>query len=530
MDGAFQEMLADLRNKFSERIPGGLTGVADGRLHRTLNHYTKEVSRVHGQSGTKQDILRLTYDSMANWFRRNVSQLTPEYRPSPVGENFEPTVNPMIETQFESEVDPLTLFAQIKTARSNVDPAKSNHRVPMPSPFRMPDLAEVQKPRVPLPQYVQQKDVIQPQEDVVKYREVEYNLVINSNDRDWLQHKTQNRYNFNIQFNSNFKTQGTDPQAHIQIRLRNISRIEFIKAILPVEGLNVVLPKDCGNTFATEPQNAFYSVLALPSVNVLVDEFQGNNYGTNNSIDRSLAVCQYDATWRSESIYNKPGVNRGYSLFFPKFMKAQRVYSPTPLSNLQTLSFRLQDPDNNLLSELPDSSDIQYIEIGSRMSGSCYSDLTGEYIFIRTTTWFPIWSYSQLDKIQLKGITLTSPHGGQAFNDWIQKSQGHSVIGVAYSNDVNLPFQVEDGVNSVGYANWIIIRNRFLDPSVGATALHYFYGTGIAGSDDGLLANDLMNYVQTGSGVINLSRQVQLYIRVITREYDLVSNVRADNV
>jgi hypothetical protein len=515
MDDTFQDMFMDLQGKFNERIPGGLNDVAEGRLRRTLNHYIKEVDRVHGSKpNQKQDILRLTYDSMASWFRRNVSQLTPEYRRSP------------IEETFESEVDPLTLFAQIKSARSKTGQA-ANYKVPIPSPFRMPDLAEATPSIGPPPQYVQQKDVLQPQADVVKYREVEYNLVMNSNDRDWLQNKTQNRYNFNIQFNSNFRPQGFGLQAHIQTRLRNISRIEFIKAILPVEGLNVVIPKDCcDNTY--HPQNAFYSVLALPSVNILVDELQGNNYGTNNSIDRSLAICQYDATWRSETIYNKPGVNRGYSLFFPKFMKAQRIYSPTPLSNLQTLSFRIQDPEDNLLSEIPDSSDIENIVIGSRIEGSCYADPTGEYIFLRTKEWFPLWSYSQLDKILIKGVTFVSEYGGEDFNKWLQGSAGHSVIGTAHNEDLDIdPHTLVDGPNSVGYANWIIIRNRFVDPAAtGATGLHYFS----EGSDDSDLADDLKFYPQTGSGILNLSRQVQLYIRIITREYDLVSNVRADNV
>lgn len=473
---SFEDMLLDLRSQFTNRIPGGLTTDADERLQRTLTHYIGEVERV-GKGGS-QDILRMTYDSMAKWFRRNLS--------------FSPAKTP--DERFTTEIDAEAVFASIKAARAPV----------------------------------QQKDVLQPHEDTVKYREVEYNLVMNSKDRDWLVNVHQNRYNFVIQFNTNYKPQGFGLQANIQNRLRNIVRLEFIKAILPVEGLTVVVPRDCSGS-TTTPQNAFYSVLALPSVNVLVDEFQGNNVGTNNDIDKSLAVCQYDATWRSESVWNKPGVNRGYSLFFPKFMKAQRVYTPTPLSNLQTLSFRLQDPEGGLLSKIPDASVLAGIVFSNTLtpaSPSCYADSNGEYIFLQTQEWFPLWSYSQLDKILLQGLTFVSaqqPSAATALNEWLQSSEGHSVVGVAHSDSGGV---VLDGVNSGGYANWIIIRNRFANPQSGTVALDYFSGSP---AGDAELGADLVGYPQTG-GILNLSRQVQLYIRVITREYDLTTNVRADNV
>jgi len=511
MDGtsSFQTMLADIRQTFNKKIPGGLSDTADGRLQRTLTHYVKEV----GPSGKSQDILRLTYDSMAAWFRRNLTHLSVQKEPS---ESFKSS-----DHRFESEVDPDTLFANIKSARSDLSQG------PGPAPFQIPDLA-VPKPRIPKEPYVQQKDVLQPQEDVVKYREVEYNLVMNSKDRDWLQNITQNRYNFVIQFNTNYtrKGQGFGIQANIQQRLRNIIRLEFIKTILPVEGLSVILPKDCSSN-QTLPENAFSSVLALPSINVLVDEIEGNNFGTSNDIDKSLAVCQYDATWRSECLYNRLGLSRGYTLFFPKFMKAQRVYSPTPLANLQTLSFRIQDPENNLLSKAPDASLLSAIAFSSDVSGSCYYDPSRNYIFLKTKEWFPLWSYSQLDKILIQGLTPSTTAGSSELCQWLQNSGGHTVIGTAAYGDIsNGIYDVSSGYNSVGYANWVIIQNRLQDPTNGGTGLQYFSGS-LDG--DNTLATSLVGYPQSG-GILNLSRQVQVYVRVITREYDLVSKVRTDNV
>ena len=491
----FQELLSDLRSNFNKKIPGGLSAPADARLQKTLTHYVGEVRRVKGPDSPALEILRLTYDSMAKWLQKNFYE-KPGPEPEPVSETF------------TSEVDPATLFASLK--------------IPEPISFGSTDL-QIVSPRIPpaVAYGVQQKDALQPQEDVVKYREAEYNLVMNSKDRDWLNNTTQNRYNFNIQFNTNFKGQGSGYQANIQTRLRNIVRIEFVKAILPVEGLDIILPK-------TGVTNACYTVLALPSINVLVDEFQGNNFGTSNAVDKSLAVCQYDATWRPDHFSSQP-MNRGYTLFIPKFMKAQRVYVPTPLSNLQTLSFRIQDPQDNLLSTLSDSASIATIALGNTVAGtSQYIDTSGTCIFIKTSTWFPVWSFSQLDKILIQGLGFQSarqPAGGTTLVEWLEEAGGHTIVGTAY--DVSgSGVQVADGSNSVGYSNWIIIQNRFLNPQTGGTGLNYFTG---ASATETQLGGDLLKYPQQG-GLLNLSRQVQLTMRIITREYDLASNIRPDNV
>lgn len=356
---------------------------------------------------------------------------------------------------------------------------------------------------------LQQKDILQPHEDTVKYREVEYNIIVNSKDRNWYLNTNQNRYHFTVQFNTNFRPQGNSFQAIVNSRLRNITRIEFIKAILPVEGLSVPITLDASSNH----QTSFDSVLSLPSVTVLVDEFTGNNYGTNNDIDKSLAICQYDATWRSEIGCNKPTVNRGHTLFFPKFMKAQRVYSPTPLANLQALGFQLNDPQGNLLSTNPDSSIIKGIYLGTQTTGSIYSG-SGSYILLNMTTYFPLWSYSQLDKVLIQGIT-----GNVSFSEWICRSAGHSVVGIGYGT----PGAIKDGSNSVGYANWIIIQNKLDNEVTGAPYL-------FSNSETTLMTSITATLADEPAGILNLSRQVQLYIRIITREYDLVSNVRADNV
>ena len=575
MDGTaspYDRMLDSLRQNFNTRLPSGLTSAADSRLQRTLGHYIREIIRVQG-SLNEQDILRETFDSMAGWFRRNTAQLSPVFQDgrSPVAAQLA-TPPPVIEHAVAPDLmpggafnaigerpwldtndDPIAMFERLKASRAPaIPPAPVG--APMPSPLAIPELQSLETRRdlaresaiskAQIPKAVdtrapiQQKDILLKQEDIVKYRDTEYNLVINSKDRDWIHGPlTQNRYNFSVVFDPTRPQQSGQTPTLMQ-RFRNIVRVEFVKAILPVEALEMVVPRDCTTEpVEDKPTNAFYSVLALPSVNVVLDEHVGNNYGTNDGIDRSLAICQYDATWRTDNYHSRQNTNRGYTLFFPKFMKAQRVYAPTPLSNFQRLTFQILGPENLPLSTCPDTNQIEVVAFGSNIEGiSCYADASSEYIFLKSRRYFPVWTYSQLDKVALGGLTFTSTtpstqSAGEAAIEWLQRPEGHIVIGTAYGDlSGGVPY-VTDGANDCGYANWIIIRNRFTDPantSAGVCERDYF----APADNDAQLATELLYYPAQFQGgvVLNLSRQVQLVLRVITRDFDAASNLRPDNV
>jgi hypothetical protein len=509
-----QEIVTNLRGTLASKVPGLLTDpAATKRITRTVDHYIGQIQQRSppGAPINSQEVLRLSYDSMISWLKGR-GPLTGQQGTS----------------RFESEVDPETAFASIMASREQQ--VSSSPRNPPGAPSSadtlMPvDLLSRRPPtefRGRAPESVQQKDVIQPQEDIVKYREVEYNLILNSKDRDWLNNTKENRYSFTVQFRARTMGPTMGPQPTVVNRLQNIKRIEFIKAVIPNEGLCVTVPLDASGN--PTPTTAFTSVLSLPSVTVMVDEIQGNNTGTNQDMDKALAVCQYDATWRSEANFTTYGVNRGYTLFIPKFMKAQREYTPAPLANLQTLTIRLVDTESNLLSTLPDSSSISRIVFGDVSITTSIYDSTS-YIFIQTSTYFPYWSYSQLDKLLFQGITLTPPptvSGASDFITWLQDTAGHMIVGVGYSSGGS-PYAVTDGANSAGYANWIIIRNRFEDPSTGSTDPKDF------SSNEATFRTDVAAATPTGA-LLNLNRQVQLSLRAIVREMDNSSMVRSDNV
>lgn len=554
----FQRMLDSLRDSFRKRLPGGITPTADGRLQQTLQHYMREVERVKGQQTDEREILRESYDSMAKWYHRHttelqvaapVKELVSTTTAQPViehavapdvypglgvigGKPFDSTVqesSAMIDNDYlRFEVtDPLALFDRMKETRTSVPVFTSTVTESSPLP---PELKSIETRPVVNKQTFEAKDLLQRQEDVVKYRETEHNLILNSKDRNWLVNTKENRYNFSVQLDSAYVPNEQNPQITIRNRFRNIIRVEFVKAILPIEGLDVVLTRDCSDGGASTPDLSFTSALGLPFINVTLDEMTGNNVGTTTDIDKSLAICQYDAAWKSEHMAATTLTSRGYTLFFPKLMKAQRVYAPAPLSSFQRLSFELLTPENTVLSKAQDAFSMGSIFFGQTRTASCYD--TSGYLFIQTKEWFPLWAFSHLDRVTFAGLnffsaTATSESGFRGLADWLGRPAGHVVVGIGYSSGVT---DVSDGANGCGYANTIIIQNRLTDPAAdGTCAVDPFTGSDAA---EAVLAAELASFpasLQKG-GVLNLSRQVQLVLRVITREMDSTTNIRPDNI
>lgn len=490
-------MLDTLHKTIGSKI--SLTDEMDTRLNRTLRHYINEVK----PRGSDNDVLRETYNSFIKWVDRNKpvenpvkvswssSRMTP-LTMAPLDGMTDYTTG--ITMPVEEEENPLDKYERIKGRRAVQELASIND--------------------VPISQVPSSnKDILQRQDDVVKYREMEYNLILNSKDRDWVNNVKENRYNFSIILDAATRAQGTGNQATLTNRFRNITKIEFVKIILPVEGLDVVVQRDASTA---TPSTGFISVLSTPYITVTMDEINGNNYGTSEQIDKSLAVCQYDATWRSDSMTTTKNNSRGYTLFFPKFMKAQRIYAPTPLASLQKMSFTIQNPENQLLSAIPDALTIKTIAYGnlSTLTANAYKDTASNYIFIETSTYFPMWSFNLLDRIQFAGLKSTTNTDLMA---WLQRESGHVIVDIAYRSISTGLLAL--GSNDSGYSNYIIVRNRFVDPTTGATTRNVFV--------DEVATTTAITV--TGS-VLNVSRQVQLSLRVTVRELDSTTNLRPDNV
>jgi len=374
------------------------------------------------------------------------------------------------------------------------------------------------------------------EDKVVSYREIESNLFIYSADRDWLRNNKENRYQFTVNFDPAANGQSFGPNLASQQKFKNIVRIELVKAIMPGEGLDVSITCDAsGNT--TDYQD---NILNMPYVIVRVAELENNNYGTDNFLDRSFGVLQYDAAWISDTA-KQSTCSKGFLAMIPKFLKCQKEYYPTPLSTLQKMTIELLRPNGELISHSPDTFNIGGIIANSTIQGTIFpftvvnnssyasaGDTNPCNFFINTVTYFSKYEVCMGDRIQISGYTysdavLNDPASGPAlrsFCNWINRPEGHIVIATAYSPTTA---SITNGPNTVGYANFIIIQARYSDPTTGNIALAPF------GTNFGATLNAFGIGLQSPIRLINLNKQLNLVFRIITREMDSLPQIRPDN-
>lgn len=476
----------------------------------------------------------------------------------------------------------------------------------IPPPTRSQGIA-VGNPTLAIPDSYRDRvlpqDVIKPQDDIVAYKEVEHNLFVYSADRDWVNNTTENRYNFSVTFDPANNQSGFGYNTATNIKFKNITRIEFVKAIMPTESFDVLATS---SSIAGTPLNTLNTnILSFPYLQVRIPELNVNGYGTNDGINNAFAAISYDAYWTSDSNAN----NRGYARMIPKFLKCQKVYYPTPLSTLQKLTFQIQRPDGTLVSTASDTLTITAVLMPSSSAATTFYRATGaatyEWIWLKTSTYFNQFMLSQGDRIVLKNVefnsALTAYAGFTDLINYLTQPQGLLVSSIGRCTGAIDGFQ--DGGNEAGYANGIVVRNSFQDPTLGlitvspwvtsyiaslatftkpasattitpvaggsvsltlATGLAYTAGmpvfvrgattannfTGVISSYttgtgvtvintianiNGSFAGSVVYTVVAGTipsagRLINMNHQIQIIMRVITREMDSAAKLRPDNL
>jgi len=377
------------------------------------------------------------------------------------------------------------------------------------------------------------QDIIIPQDEILSYKENEYNLVLYSADRDWYNNQRENRYNFSVTFNPANNGQGFKMSPSANMRFHNITRIEMVKALIPNESVNTLITNTGTGGAPTYGTTTNLNVLTEPGVIVHVDELESNVYGTDDTLDRAFATLQYDAQWISDSTTNNPG----FLAMIPKFLKCQKVYYPTPLATLTKMTIQLQRPNGNLVSDTLDTLDISGIfastVFSSYTSASVYvnaavkdTNNNATYYIIRTKTYFNRFAFTKNDRIRIQGVNTDLISGNAAaksdFKGYLEQSVGFLIVGTGYTAGT----VYTDGVNNVGYANLIVVQAPYVDPTTGSVLISPFGGTSAANQ---ALASAITNVNFGGARLINLSKQTQLTFRVITRDMDSATRIRSNN-
>jgi hypothetical protein len=146
---------------------------------------------------------------------------------------------------------------------------------------------------------------------------------------------------------------------------------------------------------------------------------------------------------------------------------------------------------------------------------------TWEWMWITTKTYFSKFTVTQGDRIIFKNVAMNSNVTGvnaTSLTNFINRPEGHLVSDIGRLTGSTYV----DGVNTAGYANGIIIRNDFKDPASGATTVNPWV-TSIAATVNS-------NPSTTAGRLINMNHQLQVIMRVITREMDSAAKLRPDNL
>jgi len=545
---------------FKRRTAGDLTVKQKERLLRTVRHYMTEVYEKNDNSTVQdmnKEVLSLVVPDFSSYLKRQVIQNSSPIEDrlkEDVSTRFSSLQNERTEQKAlmppapdfrialdDSEVPAITLYEKAKKNRESEvlagtmlkdlqvesTPANTN-------PTHI--LAEAPRIRAPLPQ-----DNIIPQDDILSYKENEYNLVLYSADRDWYTNKRENRYNFSITFNPANNGGGYKFSPSANIKFHNIVRIEMVKAIIPNESVDVLIQNSTAagtNVAFSSATSTSLNVLTLPGIVLHVDELESNVYGTDDTLERAFAMLQYDAQWCAETLSPNPG----FVAMIPKFLKCQRVYYPTPLATLSKMTIQLQRPNGNLVSDVLDTLDISGIfassvgtlPTGLALGSSSYISTAAKdsasnslYFIIRTSTYFSRFAFAKGDRIQIQGINTSLITGNDsAKSDWlayIQQSTGLFIVSTGFTSAGTV---LTDGYNSVGYANYIVVQSRYSDPTTGSVLIQPFSGSSTVSQT---FESAIRNVNFAGGRLINLSRQTQITFRIITRDMDSATRIRPNN-
>ena len=636
----YSKIVGFLRTRYAKKM--GLSALpekVDEKLQKYTQHFMTEVARVQGQdkpaNALATEVIRETETSMDSWLRKQQAAQPPTTvsvgtypRGDDVSKLFQDTSTrydnmmasrapipiPQVglpdfrapEPEIDDEEDPVLLMQRESKRREDQARALGIPVAPPAPSFPNNEVrraqngaASVMPPRMeirddappsatqpvppqadpPPPQLAPRpQDYIIPQEDVVKYRETEYNVFITSSDRNWLANTTENRYNFSVIFNTGNTTGALGYNSAVQQRFRNIQRIEFVKAIVPIESLTALVRVPAAGSFDT---SRVVNIFSLPFAGVRIAELNNNSFSTNPEEDNTFAIVQYDTTWSSDlyvpqsylpstsaGFANVPADKTGYTGFIPKFLKTQRIYTPTPLATLNRLTIRMERHNTELISPDPDVFFISRIQLSDLLTnfgtgtttdatnyqilnaGSPVANSENPYIFIKTTNFFLFSAISEGDIINIQGCTLTPGLNGVNassavdFTNFINRTSGQYVVATGYVNVASngASSTINLGRNNAGYCNVIIIRNRFDNAATtGGTTRNQgpsYFGGFLAQEETGanpvtggmaFLLNQTAT-VQSGCALINTSRQTNFVLRIITRDMDSTSNIRPDNV
>lgn len=215
----------------------------------------------------------------------------------------------------------------------------------------------------------------------------------------------------------------TERNAHITSNFTNIVSLRVTNVTVPTEIINATI----GITNINMQEGTPFE-FAHPYVLLQIEELQNVYEGTNESIRRSFCQLQYDR-------YFKTPNGRGYVILKP-VQEERKTFRPAPLSSLPNMSISLIKPNGDLVNDSFDGLEIVdirrdnlYIRVTTHKFFKKDDIFVGDTIVFKKVQLFVTYSDSS---VIVDGETLPpqSDEYISKFNDFINRTKGHSVISV----------------------------------------------------------------------------------------------------
>jgi hypothetical protein len=245
--------------------------------------------------------------------------------------------------------------------------------------------------------------------------EKDYNIFINSLDRDWYNNTTQTPLNFVVKFGGY-----QDNYLIVQTVPKNITSI----------GVNNVILS--GRDYPINYSNTHVNIANVPYLLLNVNNIDNLNYGTNKNIDKSLAILHPDET---VSKYSSSVLD---SIKLSPLNKEPKIYKPNPLGSLHQLDISLTNHLGDTPFLIKDILDIK----GIFTQQSNTSNTNSEYLVVETSTYFQKEHFKSGDLIKFQNYEFRDNSYAESitFDTFINRDHGHVVTHITKTDDTKLMY------------------------------------------------------------------------------------------
>jgi hypothetical protein len=197
---------------------------------------------------------------------------------------------------------------------------------------------------------------------------------------------------------------------------KNIVSIELVSFLTPGLKQQVDYHSSLTHLLISDP----YYLVEIDEINNVYD-------GSSRELSNAFSVV-IPAT----SMYSSPTLTARH-VEYKTIDGWLKKFQPVPLSALTNMTIRVKTPLGKVLTNLNDTIDIKFVYSYS----SDLSDDRNEVIVIQTSKFFSSNEYQLTDTILIKGYQHhnTVSAESQMFNDFMNRSEGHSILALSSSDD-----------------------------------------------------------------------------------------------